>query len=162
MAVPRHPRGTPLALHFPVMNGAILVVDDDPAVLKSYGRVLGKLGHDIRLADDSEHVLNDPASLEGVDLLILDQRMPRTSGLALLAGLKRRAAAASPDGSAPFAGRPVVILISAVLSRELRAEAARLGVAEVLEKPIDTAHLLASVRAALAGVPRSAKPPSPQ
>jgi len=143
------------------MKGTILVVDDDPAVLKSYGRVLGKLGHDVRLMEDSEQVLNDPDSLEGVDLLILDQRMPRTSGLALLAGLRRRAEAAPPDGSARISGRPVVILISAVLSRELRAEAARLGVAEVLEKPIDTAHLLASVRAALAGTARSGKPPSP-
>jgi CheY-like chemotaxis protein len=88
--------------------------------------------------------------------------MPHRSGLALLAGLRRRAAGAT-GGADPAAGRPVVILISAILSPELRVEAARLGVTEVLEKPIDTAHLLASVRTALAGLscPDPAKPPAP-
>ena len=144
------------------MIGTILVVDDDPAVLRSYGRVLRKLGHRIVLSEDSEGVLADPRSLDGVDLLILDQRMPRTSGLALLAGLRRRAASGG-DGPGPAGGRPVVILISAFLSAELRVEAARLGVAEIIEKPIDTAYLLATVRAALAGpsCPDPVKPPVP-
>jgi len=141
------------------MNGTILVVDDDPAVLKSYGRLLGRLGCDVRLEADSDHVLADPGSLEGVDLLILDQRMPRTSGLTLLAGLRRRAAPRDAIGS--IGARPVVILISAILSRELRAEAARLGVSEVLEKPIEAARLVASVRAALSGAPPADPRPSP-
>ena len=126
------------------MNKTILVVDDDPAVLLSYGRLLRRLGHRILLSEDSEKVRTDPDSLREIDLLILDQRMPRTSGLALLASLRGR------DGQGRE--RPAVILISAFLSRELRAEAARLGVVEVIEKPVDTAHLLASVRAALGGV----------
>ncbi|MBI1951045.1 MAG: response regulator [Acidobacteria bacterium] len=122
----------------------ILIVDDDPAVLRSYGHLVRRLGCLVVLAEDSERVLADPDSLRGVDLLILDQRMPRTSGLDLLAGLRRREAGAAP---------PAVILISAFLSEENRERAARLGVFEVIEKPVNAAHLLASVRVALEGRP---------
>ena len=145
------------------MTKTILVVDDDPAVLQSYGRLLRRLGHRVLLSEDSEKVMTDPESLQEIDLLILDQRMPHTSGLALLAGLRRRVAAAlGTQGTT--GGVPAVILISAFLSHELRVEAARLGVVEVIEKPIDTAHLLASVRAALSGAacPRPADPLIPR
>ena len=145
------------------MTKTILVVDDDPAVLQSYRRLLRRLGHRVLLSEDSEKVMTDPDSLQEIDLLILDQRMPHTSGLALLAGLRRRVAAAlGAQGTA--GGVPAVILISAFLSHELRVEAARLGVVEVIEKPIDTAHLLASVRAALSGAacPRPVDPLIPR
>jgi DNA-binding NtrC family response regulator len=119
----------------------ILVIDDDQAVLRSYERLLRRLGHRILLADDSDRVLGDPHSLEGIDLLILDQRMPGTNGLDLLASLRQRADKQSPC--------PAVLLISAYLGQELRDTAARLGVAEILEKPVDTRRFLESVRAAL-------------
>jgi DNA-binding response OmpR family regulator len=122
------------------MAKTILVVDDDPSVLESYGRLLRRLGHRVLLSEDSEEVRIDPDSLRDVDLVILDQRMPRTSGLTLLGSLRRRSGVV-----------PAVILISAYLSDDLKDEAARLGVVEVIEKPVDPKHLLASVRAALEG-----------
>ena len=126
------------------MRRVILIVDDDSAVLRSYGHLFRRLGCLVVLAEDSERVLADPDSLRGVDLLILDQRMPKTSGLDLLAGLRRREAGAAT---------PAVILISAFLSEENRERAASLGVVEVIEKPVDAAHLLASVRVALESRP---------
>ncbi len=134
------------------MLKTILVVDDDPAVLKSYGLLLRRLGHRILLSEDPEEVRNDPQSLRGVDLLILDQRMPRTPGLALLASLRGREG--GTPGAAAATARPAVLLISAFLSDDLRREAGRLGVVEVIEKPVDAARLLASVRAALEGPSR--------
>jgi DNA-binding response OmpR family regulator len=121
----------------------ILVIDDDRAVLESYGRLLRRFGHSVLLADDCDRVRSDPESLRGVDLLILDYRMPGTNGLDLLAALRLR----PPERSR----RPAALLISALLSDDLRARAARLGVVEIIEKPVDPARLLASVRAALAG-----------
>ena len=122
----------------------ILVVDDDRAVLESYGRLLRRLGHRVFLAENADLVLADPDSLRDIDLIILDQRMPRTSGLGLLAGLRGR----------PAADRhPAVILISAFLSDELRIQAARLGVVTVIEKPVDTKHLLSCVSTVLQEVP---------
>src|SRR3989338_3568328 len=130
------------------MRRVILVVDDDPAVLRSYGHLFRRLGCQVVLANDSERLLADPDSLRGVDLLILDQRMPKTCGLDLLAGLRGREAWAG--AAVPH---PAVILISAYLSAEIRQRAARLGVMEIIEKPVDTAHLLASVRVALENRP---------
>ena len=143
------------------MAKTILVVDDDPAVLQSYGRLLRRLGHRVLLSEDSERVRTDPDSLRGIDLLILDQRMPRTSGLALLDSLHRRVAAGRGDGNGSAGVVPAVILISALLSNELRDEASRLGVVEVIEKPVDTKRLLTSVRAALEG-PASQRPEDPR
>ena len=39
------------------MTKTILVVDDDPAVLQSYGRLLRRLGHRVLLSEDSEQVM---------------------------------------------------------------------------------------------------------
>ena len=134
------------------MRRVILVVDDDPAVLRSYGQLFRRLGCQVVLVGDTDRVLSDPDSLSGVDVMILDQRMPKTTGLDLLACLKRRSAGGNETQGAA-AGHPAVILISACLSEAIRERAARLGVVEVIEKPVDTAHLLACVRAALADRP---------
>jgi two-component system response regulator FixJ len=134
------------------MRRVILVIDDDPAVLRSYGHLFQRLGCQVLLVDDSDTVLSDPDSLRGVDVMILDQRMPKTTGLDLLACLRRRGAGGTDTQVAP-ASHPAVILISAYLSEAIRERAARLGVIEVIEKPVDTAHLLACVRAALAERP---------
>jgi DNA-binding response OmpR family regulator len=141
---PLSPRGTPVAFN-PRVVPEILVIDDDPAGLESYGRLLARLGHPVRLLEGAEAARDDPALLRGVAVLILDQRMPRLSGLDLVALVHARPAADGP--------RPAILLVTAVPTEELRARAAGLGVAEVIEKPVSPAHLLARVRAALAARP---------
>jgi len=123
------------------MPKTILIIDDDPAVLQSYGHLLRRLGHAVRLLGDPDQARRDPGVLSGVDLVILDERMPGVTGLDLLAALKAR----RPAG----ASAPAVILISALLSDELREKAHRLGVGEVIEKPVNPQRLLESVRTAL-------------
>ncbi len=119
----------------------IVVVDDDPAVLLAYGRLLGRERYRVRLVGDIDAIRRDARALSRADLLILDQRMPGITGLDLLRGLRR----SQEDGTAG----PRVLLISAYLDEDLRRSAARLGVAEVIEKPVDPARLLKSVRQAL-------------
>ncbi len=119
----------------------IVVVDDDPAVLLAYGRLLGRERYRVRLIGDIDAIRRDARALSRADLLILDQRMPGITGLDLLRGLRR----SQEDGTAG----PRVLLISAYLDEDLRRSAARLGVAEVIEKPVDPARLLKSVRQAL-------------
>ena len=119
----------------------IVVVDDDPAVLKAYGRLLGRSEHQVELCGDIAKLVLDPGPLARADLLILDQRMPGITGLELLGRMRR----ILPAGSAG----PRVLLISAYLDETIRRQAVRLGVAKIIEKPVDAGHLIECVRAAL-------------
>ena len=123
------------------MAKTILVIDDDPAVLQAYGRLLRRLGHRVALLADATRAGEEIARLGGADLLILDQRMPLVSGLEIIAGL------GSSGGRAP-----AILLISGFLSEDLKLRARQFGVTEVIEKPVNPENLLRSVRQALASV----------
>ena len=57
----------------------ILVVDDEPAILSSVGRILERIGHSVRTASSGEEAL-EIARDEAVDVIISDLRMPEMSG----------------------------------------------------------------------------------
>jgi CheY-like chemotaxis protein len=106
----------------------VLVVDDDPSVLATYGRLLRRAGYTALTEDDPLKVLSDQANSRA-DLLLLDYRMPVMDGLSLLAELRRRAC------------RARCILVSAFLNDDVRSRAAKLGVDHLLEKPVDAGRL---------------------
>src|SRR5258708_38112803 len=63
-------------------NGTVLVVDDDPALRESVGRLLRSLGLDTQLfASIYDFLESDPP--DGPACLVLDVRMPGKSGLDL-------------------------------------------------------------------------------
>jgi DNA-binding response OmpR family regulator len=105
----------------------VLVVDDDPSVLATYRRLLTRSGYDAVTADDPCRLLSNGDA--GVDLLLLDYKMPGMDGLSLLTELRRRAC------------RARCILLSAFLNDDVRNRAADLGVDRVLEKPVDVRML---------------------
>jgi two-component system response regulator (stage 0 sporulation protein F) len=106
----------------------VLVVDDDAAVLSTYRRLLRRAGFEAVTEADPLKVLEN-GHAEGVDLILLDYRMPGLDGLSLLAELRRR------ECTAP------AILISAYLNEDLVNQARMLGVARMLEKPVDISSL---------------------
>jgi len=106
----------------------VLVVDDDPAVLATYCRLLRRAGYTTVTESDPCRVLTDHSAVQP-DLLLLDYKMPGMDGLSLLAELRRRAC------------RARCILISAFLSDDVRERAAHLGVDRVFEKPVDARAL---------------------
>ncbi|MCK5306571.1 MAG: response regulator [Candidatus Omnitrophica bacterium] len=61
------------------MSGRILVVDDEPDVLKVVTFRLGKMGHQIFSAVTGEEAL-DMVAKEAIDLVFLDLRMPGIDG----------------------------------------------------------------------------------
>ena len=106
----------------------VLVVDDDPSVLATYQRLLRRAGYNTVTRDDPSRVLHESAG-DGVDLLVIDYKMPGMDGLSLLAELRRRRC------------RARCVLISAFLNDDVRGQARDLGVDRVLEKPVDISML---------------------
>jgi CheY-like chemotaxis protein len=107
----------------------VLVVDDDPSVLDCYRKLLNRGGYKTVTESDPRRVLLEGRDLEGVDLLLIDYKMPEMDGLTLLAELRRK----------EFRAR--CILVSAFLNDGVRQQAKHLGVDHILEKPVDVAAL---------------------
>lgn len=107
----------------------VLVVNDDPSVLATYQRVLGRCGYRALTEGDPLRVLENDGEASAADLLLLDYRMPGLDGLTLLEKLREKDC------------RARCVLVSAYLNDEVRNRANRLGVDRVLEKPLDVSLL---------------------
>lgn len=106
----------------------ILVVDDDPAILRFLSRYLEDCGHRVVTASTG---IEAQVLVETVrfDVVIADLRMPGLDGLGLLAYARSR----------PQAAR--VIMISGAWTPEARQRAIALDCDRLREKPIDLAQL---------------------
>jgi len=121
----------------------ILVVDDDPAVLSCYGRLLHRAGHTVESAHGGVAALARLTAAAPFDVVIIDYRMPEMDGMEFLRQMRR-------------AGHtPEVILVSAYVTDKVRESAARMGVRRILEKPVDIDKLRSAIREAIP-MPRSA------
>jgi two-component system, LuxR family, response regulator FixJ len=113
-----------------------VLVDDDPALLHALSFAFETEGYDVRSFADAEALLADPKAPAGSVCLVLDQRLPGMSGLALLAKLRAQNVAAP------------AILITTNPPSAVRREAEAAGV-EIVEKPLLGADLADKVRAAV-------------
>jgi DNA-binding NtrC family response regulator len=124
-----------------VGDKSVLVVDDDPGMLRAMIKVLGNEGMQVTGVSDPTAVAKKLAESEkGFDLVITDLRMPIFNGRGVLA-----LASALPD-------LPVII-ITAFGGQDVEAQALRLGAFAFLEKPVAAAQLIEVVRRALARSP---------
>jgi len=112
----------------------ILLVDDDPLVLKIYGDGLARLGFQIETATDGLQAMKS-LRLRKPDLMVLDLMMPKMSGVDVLKYLRSQA---------DLAALPVVVLSNAYMN-ELTQEAAAIGAQKALLKSSCTPSLLAGV-----------------
>jgi YesN/AraC family two-component response regulator len=121
------------------MAARILIVDDEQNLAHTLGQTLQLDFPDAEIdaAYSGEEGLSRLAEAS-YDLLIADLRMPGFSGLDLIKGVRYL------DQTVP------IILITGYGSPGLREECAQLGVNDYLDKPLDTADLISSVRRCLA------------
>jgi CheY-like chemotaxis protein len=118
----------------------IIVVDDDLIVLELVTRLLEKLGDKVWRLGRAEDVL---ATLDGpgnFDLVILDVVLPTMSGIELAERIR-----------AKFPSLPMIAM-SAYITSESTAtieNLRRIGVTEILRKPVDSLNLLPTVKRAL-------------
>ncbi|MCP3162856.1 sigma-54-dependent transcriptional regulator [Myxococcus qinghaiensis] len=116
----------------------ILVVDDDPGVLKALRGLLSDEGFipvEARSTAEATRVLESPEGLPA--MMLLDLRMPGETGLEFLARLPR-----------PL---PVpVVVLSGEASPSEAAQALKLGATDFVEKPPSPERLVTALRNALA------------
>jgi len=111
------------------------VIDDDTAVCDSLRFLLEAAGHRVHAFESVDHFIA-AADIPGLDCLLLDQHMPRVTGLELL----RRFHEAGQ--------RLRVALMTGSPSPQLTQQALAYGAAVVLEKPLAEQALFAFVEGA--------------
>jgi len=110
----------------------VLVVDDEPVLLKALETLLGKKGHHVT-ALDSPISATQRLAAEDFDVALLDVKMPDLSGLELLTAVKHR--------------RPEVevIMMTGHATVETALAAVKAGAYDYLTKPFDDVELVARV-----------------
>ena len=121
-------------------DGRILIIDDDPSILRSLQRVFVEDGYrrpeivrDSRTAAEVAHSFRP-------DLVILDINMPDVDGFTVMRQLNEMS---SDEEFLPM------IVFSGDEDPEVRRRALELGATEFLKKPLDVTEALARVRNAL-------------
>jgi two-component system response regulator AtoC len=110
------------------MKGRILVVDDDPSILRTLDTQLRRGGHEVVTAPSAVEALNRLAQIQP-DLVITDLRMPGMDGLELLK--KIRDSGQETD----------VLVITAHEDMRSATEAMKAGAVDYLVKPLDLAQI---------------------
>lgn len=114
----------------------VLVVDDDPGVRESLGKVLAKEGYKVLEADNGEKALN-LCRQELVHVIVSDLRMPGMDGLELLKAVKLLL----PDVA--------VIMMTAYGSVEKAVEALKQGASDFILKPFKRIEIEKAVKKAI-------------
>jgi CheY-like chemotaxis protein len=124
----------------------ILIVEDDPEVMKTYSSLLTSSGYEVMTASSAMpalfRVIQTPP-----DLILADLQMPMMNGLEMIGQFK-----AHEDTR----GIPVVVVTGSA-SEESREAAFKAGCAGYLTKPIEPVEFLAQIQKFLSG----AKPGQP-
>ena len=117
-------------------QGTILVIDDEPYILRSLSYLLQREGYSVQTASNGEEGLYRVRSLRP-PLVFLDIMMPRMDGLELLANIKRdKTLAAIP-----------VIMVTSMERREDQERGLSLGAdAYIVKRKFDQRELLSTIR----------------
>jgi len=113
----------------------VLVVDDEPPIVRLLRASLAAVGHRVATAEDAGGALLAMAA-EKPDVVILDLGLPDRSGLEVIAQIRQ-------SSTIP------IIILSARSDERSKVEALDLGADDYIGKPFGMAELMARIRAAL-------------
>ena len=115
----------------------ILVVDDEENIRKSLKMILEYENYNFIEASNGEEALDILEETVGLDLVLLDVKLPGKDGLEVLEELKKKSYS------------PEVIMISGHGTIKTAVEATKLGAFDFLEKPLHRERVLLCIRNAL-------------
>lgn len=115
------------------MAKSVLIVDDEKLLVRTLSNALKEVGYRISVAGSVEQAEKHLAQETAFDLILVDNRLPKGSGIDLIRRLRERAV------------RSRVILMTAYETPEVKAEARRLKVDRYLKKPFDLTVLLEEI-----------------
>lgn len=126
--------------------GRLLIVDDEPQIVRALTPALAAAGFTVAAADNGERALAVLAS-EGSDVVILDLGLPDMDGKEVIQRIRE------------WADAPIIVLSARDLESE-KIAALDLGADDFVNKPVGVGELLARIRAVLRGRERrfSAQP----
>jgi PAS domain S-box-containing protein len=114
-------------------RGRVLIVDDEPVVARSFGRILDR--HEVTIARSARDALDRVAAGESFDVVLCDLMMPDVTGMHLHAELSR---------VAPAAAARMIFVTGGAFTPEAKAFLERVP-NERLDKPVDPATLREAV-----------------
>jgi EAL domain-containing protein (putative c-di-GMP-specific phosphodiesterase class I)/CheY-like chemotaxis protein len=111
-----------------VTRGLILLVDDEPTILRGYARILTAAGFTVQMAHDGKEA-TEQAREKAFDVIVSDIAMPEVNGLQLLRSVREH------DLDVP------VILMTGGPAVESAVQAMEYGALRYLIKPVDPKEL---------------------
>ena len=118
------------------MSLTILIIDDEPHLPHQFARFLKKHSYDVYTAPDGEAGLFE-LQRKNIDLVLLDVRLPKMSGLEVLTEIRKT------DQALP------VIMLTAYGDVQTAVAAMKLGALDYLIKGFDLEELLLAVQRGL-------------
>ena len=125
----------------PLEGKSILIVEDDPDMVKALAAVIGDTGATISTAVDGNAAIEVAAECDP-DLVVLDAMLPKRSGFLVLEKLK---GPKKKRGEKPF-----IIMITGNEGKRHQTWAESLGVDGYLNKPFRMERLVESIEKLLA------------
>jgi two-component system KDP operon response regulator KdpE len=122
------------------MSGAgerLLLVDDEPQILRALTPALAAAGYGVETAEDGQTALRRMAA-DPCDVVILDLGLPDLDGKEVIAKLRE------------WSEAPIIVLSARDLESE-KIAALDLGADDFVNKPVGVGELLARIRASLRG-----------
>ncbi|OGW36974.1 MAG: hypothetical protein A2010_00520 [Nitrospirae bacterium GWD2_57_9] len=124
------------------MKGSLLIVDDEPDILLVMSANLRKEGYEVETAEDGVEALRKLESRD-YDAVIVDQQMPRLTGIEMLERLK------GEQFRGPGKSEIPAIVVTAYGTIEMAVQAMKDGAYSFLTKPIQYEDLSLQVKNAV-------------